>query len=65
MSTKWWVLVNRGGVGKDFEILNGGVKMNGGSEFEKRLTIIIKRQKHVIIKQKTKIHAEARYTFYS
>ena len=39
-----------------------GVKINGGrSEYEKRLTMIIKRQKQVTIEQKTKIHKEARY----
>ena len=36
----------------------------GGSEFKKRLIMIIKqwqKQKHVVIKQKTKIYTEACY----
>ena len=38
-----------------------GIKVNGRWDFEKCLTMIIMWQKQVVIKQKTKIHTEARY----
>ena len=42
--------------------MGGVVKVNGGSESEKRRTMIIQRQekqRQVVIKQKTEMHTEA------
>ena len=64
MPNKRWEVKIRRGSEKSRNLVKGGSKEMGGSEFKKRLTVIVKwwkKHKQVAIKHKTKIHTEARY----